>query len=288
MSEKKSLIPRKIWILWYQGLSEAPFIVRKCIDSWIEENPTWDVIILDSNCLGKYIQLNLPEKKITSLSLNHQSDLIRLALLSEYGGVWADATTFCIKPLDDWIDDCSASGFFAFYKPSRYRIVASWFIASEKGCPIISKLYENLTLFWIKNDLKKPTKLQQKIKRRLSKVLNRSEKTTKYWLTPIIIKLLREYPYYVFHFLFERLVSTDPESQIIWKNTKKLSANDPHIIQRNGLLSTLTESIKKQIDDKQIPLYKLTWKYDHSKYSSSTLLFYLIKGRENHNKIIFS
>lgn len=277
-NKKKVWIPRKIWILWYQGRSKAPFVVRKCIDSWIRENPTWEVVILDSDCLSKYIKLDLPEQKVATLSLNHYSDLVRLALLSEYGGVWADATTFCMKPLDDWIDDCTASGFFVFYKPSRYRILSSWFIASEKGCPIVSKLYENLTLFWTKNDLKEQTNLQRKVKRRLSKILNRNEKTAKYWLTPIVTKLLREYPYYVFHLLFERLVSTDPESQIIWKNTKKLSADEPHTIKRKGLLSPATESIKKQIDDKQVPLYKLTWKYDHSKYSSSSLLFYLISG----------
>ena len=281
MCEKKYLIPRKIWILWSQGLSEAPFIVRKCIDSWIKANPTWDVVILDSDCLSKYIRLDLPEKKVLSLSLSHQSDLVRLALLSEYGGVWADATTFCMKPLDDWIDDCSASGFFAFYKPGRDRILSSWFIASEKGCPIVSKLYENLASFWIKNEFRKLTRLQIGAIGILSRVLIRNEKATKYWFTPIVTKLLRVYPYYVFHYLFERLVSTDPESQIIWKNTKKLSADGPHIIQQNGLFSPLTKSIKKQIDDKHIPLYKLTWKYDHSKYSPSSLLFYLIQGRED-------
>lgn len=277
---KRSLIPRKIWILWYQGLSEAPFIVRKCVDSWIRENPTWDIVILDSDCLSQYIRLDLPEKKVTSLCLAHQSDLVRLALLSKYGGVWADATTFCMKPLNNWIDDCTTSGFFAFYKPSRYRILSNWFIASEKNSPIVSKLYKNLTLFWMKNDIKEQTNLQRKVTRRLFKILNRNEKTAKYWLTPIVIKLLREYPYYVFHFLFERLISTDPESQTIWKNTKKLSAKDPQAIKRNGLLSLATESTKKQIDDKQVPMYKLTWKYDRTKYSSSSLLFYLIQGRE--------
>ena len=144
MSEKKRLIPRKIWILWYQSLSEAPFVVRKCIDSWIKENPTWDVVILDSGCLDKYIRLGLPEKKLTSLPLATQSDLVRLALLSEYGGVWADATTLCMKPLDDWIDDYCTSGFFAFYRPGRDRILSSWFIASEKRCLLVSRLYERL------------------------------------------------------------------------------------------------------------------------------------------------
>ena len=110
------LIPRKIWLFWSQGVSEAPFIVKKCIDSWVKENPTWDVVVLDENNLNKYISLNLPKNVIANLCIAHQSDLIRLALLSKYGGIWTDATTFCTKPLDEWIDDaCSEAGFFVFH-----------------------------------------------------------------------------------------------------------------------------------------------------------------------------
>ena len=177
MGKRTSLIPKKIWMLWYQGVSEAPFIVRSCIDSWIKQNPNWEVIILDSECLNQYVRLNLPEKKVTSLSLNHLSDLLRLALLSKYGGVWADATTFCMKPLDDWINDCSTSGFFAFYKPGRDRIMSNWFMVSEKGNPIVLKLKERLTLYWVENKFDIPKNRFQKIaKKKLEKILNKSEK----------------------------------------------------------------------------------------------------------------
>jgi mannosyltransferase OCH1-like enzyme len=40
-------IPKTVWILWFQGISDAPFLVKKCIDSWVEKNPEWDVILLD-------------------------------------------------------------------------------------------------------------------------------------------------------------------------------------------------------------------------------------------------
>ena len=114
MSYRKRSIPPKIWILWYQGLAEAPFIVRKCIDSWVKENPGWDVVILDKDNLGEYMVLDLPDEKLTNLSLTTQSDMVRLQLLSEYGGVWVNSTTLCMKPLDDWIEDCLDSGFFVF------------------------------------------------------------------------------------------------------------------------------------------------------------------------------
>jgi hypothetical protein len=272
---KKNVIPRKLWILWYQGLSDAPLIVKRCIASWINKNPGWDVTILDNTNLNKYITLDLPEEKIAGLALAHQSDLVRLALLIEYGGVWADATTFCIFPLDDWIDDYGHSGFFVFSKPGQDRMISNWFIASEKGNLVVSKLYKLLASFWLDNNFKNPNKLRRKIIKTLSKRFNRSEETTKYWFSPVVTKILRVYPYCVFHYLFARLVASDSEAKIIWDNTYKSSADGPHLARHLGLFSPITDEIEKQIDSSPTPLYKLIWKYDHNPENS--VLSYLMK-----------
>ena len=277
MDEKENLIPRKIWTLWFQGVSEAPFIVKECIDSWVRNNPTWDVVVLDSSNINNYIQLDMPEEILENVCLANQADLIRLLLLSKYGGVWCDATTFCTRPLDNWIDDYTESGFFAFEKPGVDRVLSSWFIASKKGSPVCTKLYNKLRSYFIKNNFNKPNRLQRKVKHILSRILNRSHKTTKYWFNPIITKLLNVSPYFAFHYMFERLVSTDPESKAIWQSTKKLSADSPHLIQTIGLFSLPSESIKKTVNDNETPLYKLTWKFDNDRYSSNTLLHYVLE-----------
>ncbi len=277
MNTETNTIPRIIWILWFQGPSEAPFIVKKCIESWVRHNANWQVVILDDNNLSEYVVLDLPEGILANLALNHKSDLLRLQLLSEYGGVWADATTFCMKPLDDWIHGCTTSGFFTFYKPGRDRIMSSWFIASQKGCPIVLKLGERLKSFWLENEFNVNTKAGTTLIKLLSKTLGYSSKTTRYWFSPLVVKYFKVYPYFVIHYMFERLVSTDPECQQIWSETVKISADGPHRIQTYGLLSPIDENIKKEIDEKRDPLYKLTWKYDEGKYSASALLCYLIE-----------
>jgi mannosyltransferase OCH1-like enzyme len=114
----------------------------RCVDSWIKENPGWKVFILDANTVHDYVHLEVPEKIMGKLSLAHQSDLIRLSLLSNHGGVWVDATTFCINPLHGWIDDHCKSGFFAFHRPTREKLLSNWFIAASKECPISSRLLE--------------------------------------------------------------------------------------------------------------------------------------------------
>ena len=215
----------------------------------------------------------VPKEKISGLSLNHQSDLIRLALLSEYGGVWADATTFCINPLDEWIDDYAKSGFFVFSKPGPDRMISNWFLASEKGNLVVSKLYKHLAAYWINNNFKEPNKLQRKIIRGLSHRLNRSEKTTKYWFTPVVTKIFRVYPYFVFHYMFERLISLDVEVKRIWTNTYYASADGPALAYYLDLLSPLTNEIKKQIDNNPAPLYKLDWRYGNNIPENSVLSY---------------
>lgn len=279
MVGSKNLIPRRVWIYWHQGISEAPFVVKKCIESWIKENPTWEVTLLDKDNLGEYIDLEFYEKKSGDLNLTKQSNLIRLQLLSEYGGVWADATTLCMRPLDGWIEDCTQSGFFAFHKPGRDRLLATWFLASEKKSPIVIKWAELYVSFFMENSFNIDGKFKKKLIKCLRKLLNRKEETTKFWFSLIVTKLLKVHPYHVFHYMFGVLVSSHPECRIIWSNTKKISAEIPHGPLLDGLLGSVDSDMKKQIDEKHAPLFKLTWKYDPSEYAPSTLLYYLLEGR---------
>ena len=77
-----------------------------------------------------------PTKSITFQS---RSDIIRLALLNRYGGVWADSTMLCLEPLDSWLpkDNNMQSGLW-MYHGNGGRFVpgtgpASWFIISLPG-----------------------------------------------------------------------------------------------------------------------------------------------------------
>lgn len=62
-------------------------------------------------------------------------------LLFKFGGIWVDATTFCLKPLTNWID-IEDSGFFCFRQPvgTIDRQFVSWFLAAKKGSSIVRDL----------------------------------------------------------------------------------------------------------------------------------------------------
>ena len=101
---KKKKIPKDspIWIMWYDGIKSAPPIIKACIQSIIKNRVEHPVYILDKNNLHKYIKL--PEYILQKLnkeifSITHFSDIVRMALLSKYGGYWIDSTYFVNTPL---------------------------------------------------------------------------------------------------------------------------------------------------------------------------------------------
>ncbi len=271
----KNKIPKIIWIYWKQGESNAPLLVSRCISSWKRENPEWTIKVLNNDSVAGYIDITSERAYFEKLTIAHQSDLIRLFLLSKYGGVWVDATLFCVRPIDPWIHEKSHSGIFVFCNPGPDRVMANWFIASEKGNPIITKLSDKLTLFYMQNGPN--LKINDKCWKvsLLGRLLNRSTSTTKYWFSPIATKIFRAYPYFVFHYLFEVIISKG-ECRTIWDRSSKISADGPHALQEFGLLSTVDENIKIRIDSKLEPMYKLSWKYKLEECDKDSVLYYLL------------
>ena len=230
---------KKIFIYWGQKFNNAPKVVSKCLLSWKIRNPTWEIIELNDDNLNEYINLdeivNIKNKQITKTAY---SDIIRIFLLDKFGGCWCDATTFCNQPLDDWLCKNIQSGFFAFDKPGKDRLLSSWFLYSEKNNYIVSKWKEATINYWNNNN--------------------------------------KVHTYFWFHYLFKDLYKNDNEIKRLWNLTPKISADFPHFLQNNNLLSIPSVSVKNHIKQKSL-LYKLTYKFDIKKYSNKCILGYLYK-----------
>lgn len=87
-----------IWICWWQGLDNAPIIVKKCIESIKRCAKNHEVVVLTLDNYKDYVNFPqiLEEKRENGImSLTHFSDLLRLSLLGKYGGLWLDSTFFC-------------------------------------------------------------------------------------------------------------------------------------------------------------------------------------------------
>jgi hypothetical protein len=120
-----------------------PDITKKCIQTWRNTNPTYDIRVLNRTKLKDY----LPDVDIFNLKFADTplriSDFIRLNILSKYGGVWIDATSIIPQSLQ-WSDNYVNYDLIGYYMPSNctrpeYKVMESWFFICRPGCEIISK-----------------------------------------------------------------------------------------------------------------------------------------------------
>ncbi|MBQ7219947.1 MAG: capsular polysaccharide synthesis protein [Synergistaceae bacterium] len=93
-----------VWSMWLQGEGNAPEIVRLCLASTRSRCGTHPFHVITSENLGSY--LSLPgyvhgRLRDGSMKTAHFSDIVRMALLAEWGGLWLDATIFTASDIPD-------------------------------------------------------------------------------------------------------------------------------------------------------------------------------------------
>jgi hypothetical protein len=102
MADRPTL-PRILWSYWHDG--EPPLVVQQCLRSWSVQAADWDVRFLNLSNVRAWLTEGIDVPPSTWLrSPQHQSDMIGLALLRRFGGVWIDASALLTKPLN-WLWD---------------------------------------------------------------------------------------------------------------------------------------------------------------------------------------
>jgi mannosyltransferase OCH1-like enzyme len=145
-------INKTVWLLWLQGWENAPWLPQQVKTSWEIQNPGWTIQLVSEENLKTF----LPELDYVyrdTITPQAKSDIIRLSLLSQYGGVWADASLLCMKPLDSWVYDAiQPSGIWMYHGNGANMDIrsgpASWFIVSVKNSYIITKWKNACDSYW--------------------------------------------------------------------------------------------------------------------------------------------
>ena len=106
--EKTAENDENIWIFWWQGYDTAPLLVKKCIDSIIKNAGNHQVVLITKENWKNYADIpdyiiEKVEKSI--ISLTHFSDILRMSLISEHGGLWLDATIFVSRKIPEYCFD---------------------------------------------------------------------------------------------------------------------------------------------------------------------------------------
>lgn len=228
-----------IWQLWFQGYDNAPQLVKRCFDSVSEQmGDDYTIIILDEKSISEYIALPpFMWDKLTqgTLSKTFFSDLLRVCLLSAYGGVWIDATIYLsgklpanwlsqdffalqrssVPPQDYKVWQSFSSGYFVWDKDFKVRFLNS-FMSAKAHNPIIMALQDILLAYWEREN-----------------------------------KLIH---YFLFHFIFELLLQDERYAKA---NCAITNDTDAHLLQlhaKEPYSVTLWQEIQRTT-----PLHKLTY-----------------------------
>ena len=125
------MIPKIIHIIWIGDQSKKP---TKCIDTWIKKNPDYEVRVWGNNQVQatnwkNYRQLH---EMLGKYDYAGASDVMRYEILYEHGGVYVDADTYCVKPLEDWLLNCQS---FASWEQElvRNNLIANTIMGSVPG-----------------------------------------------------------------------------------------------------------------------------------------------------------
>jgi hypothetical protein len=228
-----------IWTCWFQGREAAPPLVRKCLRSWERNNPGWQFRCLDATSVERYVPvrqfIDLRRQSLTAASL---SDIVRILLLREFGGVWVDATLFCNRPLDEWLPGVMDEGFFAFAAPAPDRPLSSWFVSSGSNNYLVSTWCRQTTEYWSK----------------------RADTDDYFW----------------FHHLFREMCETDRRAAEAWSRVPKISADGPHALQFDGRMYRSNADVLGSIDW-TTPVFKLTHRLPEAGIIPGSLLEHLLE-----------
>ena len=266
-----------IWMYWQQGWEHAPELVKQCAASWRLRNPDYEIHLLDQHSVADYIsypaEIDFRRKKLTVQKI---SNLTRLGLLSKYGGAWADASVFCNRPLSEWLEEYYGSRFFAFRNDAKDRLLTTWFLAAESESVVLQRLFARMVKYFSENSFSNQgTAFGKLLLKYFNRQWNRDYQTTRNWQSWFARKVLRVYPYYIFHYIFNDLILTDSECAALWNRAKPFPAEHTLRLKRAEESAEGILRAKHEIDSRLAPMYKLTWRVNSASVVWTTLLQYL-------------
>ncbi|GBR77322.1 capsular polysaccharide synthesis protein, partial [Candidatus Termititenax persephonae] len=91
-----------VWACWWQGEAQMPELVRACFRALQDRAAGHKVTLITQANFSEFTDLpaHILEKTARGrITLTHLSDILRMNLLKNHGGLWPDATILLTKPL---------------------------------------------------------------------------------------------------------------------------------------------------------------------------------------------
>lgn len=135
------MIPKLIHQLWI-GPKPAP---TNHMDTWKNMNPEFEYIRWSEEELMKRdMKIECQNRVDEMVEINGKADIIRWEILYKYGGVFLDADSICVEPIDDMLMKCK---YFAGWEHEQLRkgLIATGTMGFPPKHPLVKEAIE-----WIK------------------------------------------------------------------------------------------------------------------------------------------
>ena len=146
-----------IWVYW-NDISNMPTMVEKCIERIRKNSNGHKVVIITEKTVSDYLQLDevvLQKYREGKISRTHFCDIVRIALLYHYGGVWMDCTLLLTRPLPDIV---TSSAFYTNHqdKWDAHNVSggrwSTFFLACHKGNLMMKLTLDVFVEYWHRYD----------------------------------------------------------------------------------------------------------------------------------------
>lgn len=142
-----------IWVCWLQGETNMPEIPKACLANLRKFAEGREVKLIDLSNMHHYVDLGgkvIDLYRKGRIANFHLSDLLRMRLLNQYGGLWADATLLITAPFaKEWFEN----NFYSIKTEPYGRFISrnrwtSFCMAATKGSAVPSVTDQILTRYW--------------------------------------------------------------------------------------------------------------------------------------------
>lgn len=128
------MIPKILHFIWIGDESKIPL---DCINTWITKNPTYNSHIWTNESVSQNFWVNAKQlhEMLDKKDYAGAADIMRYEILYNEGGIYIDADSVCLKPLEDWLLNCEA---FASWEQEHMRnnLISNGFLGGVKGAEV--------------------------------------------------------------------------------------------------------------------------------------------------------
>ncbi len=145
-----------VWQYWHRGRENAPDLVKKCLESVEKFEGERKINVLSFDTIKDYIEL--PKKYYDLVNSGKMpvalfSDILRVYLLAEYGGIWIDSTVL----LTDKIPKTVINSTFCVVSKNpetdkQENRMSCYFIRADKNSANLNAIKMTLENYWAQNN----------------------------------------------------------------------------------------------------------------------------------------